>query len=74
MVRPLLINNNNNNNKSLTYPIWTVAYWGGVWGVQTPPQIPKALQKIVPGSTVKLLKEIAEFRTPTPQDVREKTQ
>ena len=24
---------------------------GGVWGVQPPPEIPKALQKIVPNST-----------------------
>ena len=48
---------------------------GGVWGVQTPPpKIPKALQKIVRNSTWlwKLLKKIAEFMMPTPQDVRKK--
>ena len=55
-------------------PHGSVAYRGvEVWGVQTPsPEIPKALQN-VPNSTRlwKLLK-IAEFRTPTPQDVRKK--
>jgi len=38
-----------------------------------PPEIPKALQnraKLNP--TVKIVKKIAEFRTPTPQDVRKK--
>ena len=47
---------------------------GGVSGVQTPPEIPKALQKIVPNSTRlwKLFKKIAEFRKPTRQDVRKK--
>ena len=45
----------------------------GVFNFPPPPEIPKAL-KIVPISTRlwKLLK-IAEFRTPTPQDVREKS-
>ena len=44
----------------------------GVWGVQTPPKFRRP-SKIVPNSTWlwKLLK-IAEFRTPTPQDVRKK--
>jgi len=48
---------------------------GGVWGFQTPPPPPKFRRpsKIVPNSTRlwKLLKT-AEFRTPTPQDVRNK--
>ena len=45
----------------------------GGWGVQPPPEIPKALQKIVSNSTRlwKLLK-IAEFRMPTHQDVQKK--
>ena len=46
-----------------------VAYPGGGFRVFKPPprEIPKALQKIVPNSTRlwKLLKKIAEFRTPT---------
>jgi hypothetical protein len=51
------------------------AYRGGRGGlgVQTPPEIPKALQnraKTQP-DLWKLLK-MAEFRTPTPQDVRKK--
>jgi len=49
---------------------------GGVWGCSTPPP-PKFRRpsKIVPNSTRlwKLLK-IAEFRTPTPQDVQKKRQ
>ena len=50
----------------------SVAYRGGVLGVQTPPKFWRP-SKIVPNSTRlwKLLK-IAEFRTPTPQDVRKK--
>ena len=44
---------------------------GGVWGVQPPPSKFRRPSKIVPNSTRKLLK-IAEFRTPTPQDVRKK--
>ena len=51
-----------------------VAYQGGGWGVKIPPP-PKFWRpsKIVPNSTRlwKLLK-IAEFRTPTHQDVRKK--
>ena len=54
-----------------------VAYRGGVWGVQTPtpPRKFRRPSKIVPNSTRlwKLLK-IAEFRKPTPQDVRKKRQ
>ena len=56
--------------------------WGqwrteGGLGVQTHPpphEIPKALQKNVPNSTRlwKLLQKIAEFRTPTHQDVPKK--
>jgi hypothetical protein len=45
----------------------------GVWGIQTPPEIPKGLQnraKLNP--ILKTVKEIAEFRTPTLQDVRKK--
>jgi len=44
----------------------------GVWGVQTPPKFRRP-SKTVPNSTRlwKLLK-IAEFRTPTTQDVRKK--
>ena len=45
-------------------------------GAQTPsPEIPKAFQiraKLSP--IVKTVKKIAEFRTPTPQDVRKKRQ
>ena len=44
----------------------------GGWGVQQPPEIPKTLQnraKLNP--TMKTVK-IAEFRKPTPQDVRKK--
>ena len=46
---------------------------GGVWGVQPPPPKFRRPSKIVPNSTRlwKLLK-IAEFRMPTPQDVRKK--
>jgi len=51
----------------------SIGVWGGVWGVNPPPpEIPKALQnhaKLNP--TVKTVK-IAEFRTPTPQNVRKK--
>jgi len=52
----------------------SVAYRGGVWGVQTPPQFRRP-SKIVPNSTrfVKTVK-IAAFRTPTSQDVRKKRQ
>jgi len=42
----------------------------GVCGVQTPPEIPKALQnrdKLNP-----IVKTVAEFRKPTPQDVQKK--
>ena len=45
----------------------------GGWGVQTPSEIPKALQnraKTQP-DLWKLL-QIAEFETPTPQDVQKK--
>ena len=49
---------------------------GGVWGVQNPhpPEIPKALQKSRAklNSNVKTVKQIAEFRTPTSQDVPKK--
>ena len=50
-----------------------VCYRGGVWGVQTPPPKFRRPSKIVPNSTrlCKLLK-FAEFRKPTPQDVRKK--
>ena len=50
----------------------SVAYRGGVWGVQTPPKFRRPC-KIVSNSTRlwKLLK-IAEFRKPAPQDVRKK--
>jgi len=52
--------------------LWSVAYWGGFGGVHPPPKFRRP-SKIVPNSTPlwKLLK-IAEFRTPTPQDVRKK--
>ena len=46
---------------------------GGVWGVQTLPEILKALQnraKLNP--IVKTVKTIAEFRMPTHQDVPKK--
>jgi len=55
---------------------WEQTFWdttdSGVWGVQTPPKFRRP-SKIVPNSTQlwKLLK-IAEFRMPTPQDVRKK--
>ena len=55
--------------------VWQWCTEGGVWGVQTPPP-PKFWRpsKIVPNSTRlwKLLKKIAEFRTPTHQDVGKK--
>ena len=46
---------------------------GEFGGVQNPPEIPKALQNRAKLKPIlwKLLK-IAEFRTPTPQDVRKK--
>ena len=46
---------------------------GAVWGVQPPPEIPKAHQNCAKTQPYlwKLLK-IAEFRTPTPQDVWKK--
>ena len=49
--------------------------WGG-GGVQTPhpPEIPKALQNPAKLSPIWKLFKIAEFRTPTPQDVRKKRQ
>jgi len=52
---------------------WPVAYRGGVWGSNPPAPKFRRPSKIVPNSTRlwKLLK-IAEFRTPTPQDVRKK--
>ena len=53
-----------------------VAYPVGWFGGSTPPpEIPKALQnraKLNP--IVKTVKKIAEFRTPTPKDVRKKRQ
>ena len=52
-----------------------VAYRGGVWGVQTPPlEIPKALQNCAKLTDLRKLLKIAEFRTPTPQDVQKKRQ
>ena len=50
-----------------------VAYRGGGWGVQTPSEIPKALQNCAKTQPDlwKLLK-IAEFMTPTTKDVRKK--
>ena len=53
------------------HPQWRTG--GGGWGVQTPPEIPKALQnraKLNP--IVKTVKKHADFRTPTHQDVRKK--
>jgi len=50
----------------------SVAYRGEFWGVQTPSEIPKALQNRAKFNTIGKLLNIAEFRTPTPQDVREK--
>ena len=51
-----------------------VAYRGGVCGVQTPPRNSegptKNRAKLNP--IVKTVKKIAEFRTPTHQDVRKK--
>ena len=51
-----------------------MAYWGGVLGCQPPP-LPKfgRTSKIVSNSTrLRKLLKIAEFRTPTPQDVWKK--
>jgi hypothetical protein len=51
----------------------SVAYRMGFGGSNPPPEIPKALQnraKLNP--IVKNVKQIAEFRTPTPQDVLKK--
>ena len=50
-----------------------VAYRGGVWGVQTPSEIPKTLQnRAKTQPDLRKLLKIAKFRTPTPQDVRKK--
>ena len=51
----------------------SVAYRGGGWGFQTPSPKFRRSSKILPNSTRlwKLLK-IAEFRTPTPHDIRKK--
>ena len=53
-----------------------MAYRGGGWGlggVQPPPsEIPKALQNHVKLNPVVKTAKIAEFRKPTPQDVRKK--
>ena len=51
-----------------------LAYRGGGWGVQTsPPPKFRRPSKIRPNSTrLRKLLKIAEFRTPTPQDVRKK--
>ena len=45
---------------------------GGVWGVQIPPEIPKALQNCAKLNPICGNLKIAEFRTPAPQDVRKK--
>jgi len=48
----------------------SVAYRRGVWVFQTPnPQIPKTLQN---RAKLNPIVKTAEFRTPTPQDVRKK--
>ena len=44
----------------------------GVWGVQTPPEIMKALQNRVKLNPIVKTVKIAEFRAPIPQDVRKK--
>ena len=46
----------------------------GGWGVQRPPppEIPKALQNRAKLNLIVKTVENSEFRTPTPQDVREK--
>jgi len=50
-----------------------VAYRGGGLGLQPPPpEIPKALQNRAKLNPIWKLLIIAEFRTPSPQDVREK--
>ena len=41
-------------------------------GVQPPPEIPKALENRAKLNPICENLKIAEFRTPTPQDVREK--
>jgi len=45
---------------------------GGIWGgSNSTPEIPKAFQNRAKRSPiVKTVKKMAEFRTPTPQDVR----
>jgi len=52
---------------------WRAGGGGGGGGGKNPPPPPKFRRpsKIVPNSIVKTVK-IAEFRTPTPQDVRKK--
>jgi len=40
------------------------------WGVNPPPEIRKALQNRAKRNATEKLLKIAEFRTPTPQDVR----
>jgi len=55
------------------HPVISVPRGRGV-GVQTPPppKIPKALQNRAKLNPIVRLLKIAEFRTPTPQDVRKK--
>ena len=52
----------------------TVAYRGGVgvFNTRTPPEIPKALQTRAKLNPIVKTVKIAEFRTPTPQNVRKK--
>jgi hypothetical protein len=55
------------------FPLSSVSRGGGGVGCPNPPKIQKVLQnraKLKP--IVKTVKKIAEFRTPTPKDVREK--
>jgi len=49
-----------------------VAYRGGWFGGFKPPEIPKALQNSAKLNPILKLLKIAEFRTPTLQDIRKK--
>ena len=53
-------------------PTIGVPRMGGIWGVYPPPEIPKALQNRAKLNPIVKTVKIAEFRTPTPQDVRKK--
>jgi len=56
--------------------IYAMAYHteGGGWGINPPLEDPKALRNRAKLNQIRKLLKIAELRTPTSQDVREKRQ